>query len=136
MQVDVPGTAKGVWVEAGFTGPLGGDERSFVTLADYPYRPQELLALSLGPASLGATVAVVPRVGAGRVNRSFEEVAADGLVHCYGPADGAGTASWLLSVAAGGTLSIERIAHAVGATPCAGDPATWSFGAGKVTLVR
>lgn len=133
MQVDVAGTAKGVWVEPGFTGPLGGDERRFVTLADDPYGPQARLALSLGPAGLGATVAIVPRLTTGRVNRAFEDVAEEGIIHCYGPAAGPGTPSWLLSLAPGGTLSIERIA---GATPCAADPSTWAFGAGKATLVR
>lgn len=59
MEVDVPNTAKGVWVVQG-TNPQPGNETDFVTLANYPYRPQEHLTLSLGPASLGARTAVVP----------------------------------------------------------------------------
>ena len=38
MEVDVAGTAKGVWAESG-VGPVAGDECGYITLADYPYRP-------------------------------------------------------------------------------------------------
>jgi len=71
MLVDVVGTAKGVWAEPTVTTPVAGDETRYITLADYPYRPQDHLALSLAPQVLGARVAVVPRASAGRVNRAF-----------------------------------------------------------------
>lgn len=134
MEVDVAGTAKGVWAENGVFGPVSGDETRYITLADYPYRPQERLALSLGPSLLGAKVAVTGRATSGRVNRAFEDVSGDGLIYCY--AGDTGLESWLLSLDADGFLTIERIAHATGAGPCAEDPSSWGFGGGALTLVR
>jgi hypothetical protein len=136
MEVDVAGTARGVWAEEGVTGRVAGDERPYITLADYPYRPQDNLTLSLGPAALGATVAVVPRVTSGRVNRAFEQVTADGTIYCYGPPLLNAGQSWFLSLAVNGSLSIERKAHPVGSSPCLADPSTWSFSAARMTMVR
>jgi hypothetical protein len=138
MAVDVVGTAKGIWADPAVTTPVAGDETRYITLADYPYRPQQELALSLGPAELGARVAVVPRATTGRVNRAFEHVAADGSIYCYtneGEPQQAGR-SWLLSLSAAGRLRIEQVHHPAGASPCANEPATWSFGAAAVELVR
>lgn len=137
MQVDVPGTAKGVWAEQGISGVQTGDESRYITLADYPYRPQENLILSLGPANLGAIFSIVPRLTSGRVNRAFEQVTADGTIHCYGPGLPFPGASWLVALASNGMLSIERRAHTgAAASPCLSDPSTWSFSGARVTLVR
>ncbi|MEW5916198.1 MAG: hypothetical protein AB1762_07325, partial [Gemmatimonadota bacterium] len=137
MQVDVAGTAKGVWAEAGVAGPVGGDETRYLTLADYPYRPQDELALSIGPANLGARVGIVTRRTTGRINRAFEHVTADGQIYCYGPDIGPfGATSWFLTLTSGTALGIERRVHAAGASPCNSDPSTWSFGAGAVSMVR
>jgi hypothetical protein len=136
MAVDVAGSAKGVWAEIGVSGPAGGDERRYITLANYPYRPQDELALSLGPATLGARMAYVPRRTTGRVNRAFEQVTADGQIYCYGPDIGRfASGSWLLSLS-GATLRMEWRNHQAGASPCNADPATWSLGANAVSLVR
>ncbi|HSL69796.1 MAG TPA: hypothetical protein VK864_06110 [Longimicrobiales bacterium] len=134
MEVDVLNTAKGVWAVAG-TQPTPGNETNYVTLANYPYRPVDHLALSLGPAALGAMVTVVPRQNSGRVNRAFEQVANDGLIYCYGPDASYPTASWLLGMTGAGTLSMQRVTHTLGASPCLNDPATWSL-TGAVNLVR
>jgi hypothetical protein len=136
MAVDVAGTAKGVWAETGVSGRVQGDERRYMTLANYPYRPEDELALSLGSEALGARVAVVPRRASGRVNRPFEQVTADGLIYCYSPADATSTDSWFLRLSAPAALQIERISHAAGASPCEADPSTWSFGAAAVSMVR
>jgi hypothetical protein len=118
------------------SGQAGGDERRYITLADYPYRPQDELAMSLGPANIGARMAYVPRRTTGRVNRAFEQVTADGQIYCYGPdTSRSGPASWLLSLS-GGTLRMEWRNHQAGASPCNADPATWSIGANAVSLVR
>jgi hypothetical protein len=135
MEVDMPGTVKGVWAETGVTGPVAGDERRYITLADYPYRPQDQLALSLGPVGLGAAVFVVPRMTSGRVNRAFEQVPSDGLIYCYGPDSAQPVSSWLISLSAN-TLSIERRTHALAASPCLAAPATWSFTANAIQMVR
>ncbi len=135
LQVDVAGTAQGVWAETGVSGPVQGDERRYITLANYPYRPQDELALSLGPANLGPFVAVVPRRSSGRVNRAFDQVRADGQIYCYTQAE-APTFSWFVSLTSDTALRIERVTHAVAASPCAADPGTWRFGGGAVSMVR
>jgi hypothetical protein len=123
MQVDEANTAKGVWREPG-QGPAQGDERRFVTLANYPYRPEDHLALSLGPMALGARVGVVPRQAAGRVNRGFEHVTVDGNVYCYTP-----------RIPPPSELRVRRVSHAAGVSPCASDPQGWSV-EGGLTLIR
>lgn len=136
MEVDVPGTAKGVWAEPG-TGPVTGDERGFMVLADYPYRPQRELALSLGPESVGARLAIVDRRSTGRVNRAFEEVEADGSIYCYGPqVNIAATSSWFVAMTSATALRIEHVTHAVDRSPCLEAPSSWSFGPRAVTMVR
>lgn len=137
MEVDVAGTAKGVWVESGVTVPLGADERAYIALVDYPYRPQDELALSLGPDALGAHVAFVDRQTSGRVNRAFEDVTPDGQIYCYGPEVEHGpVSSWLLSLTSATALTIERIEHDPGPSPCGDDPSTWSFSGNAVSMVR
>ena len=141
MAVDVAGTAKGVWAERGVTGQVAGDERRYLTLANYPYRPAEWLALSLGPDRLGARVAVVPRAASGRVNRGFEEVTGDGTLYCYTDAKlpsptGALPTSWLLSLDASGTLRIEQMPPTGRGQLCDADPASWAFTADVLELVR
>jgi hypothetical protein len=139
LQVDVAGTAQGVWAEPGMTGTVGpSDGHRFVVLVNNPYQPEAELTLALGPDPLGGANAVVPKATAGRVNRAFDQVAADGTIHCYGPASihHGPAASWLLAVGTGGALTIERFGHGDATGPCEGDPTTWAFGAGAVTLVR
>lgn len=134
MEVDVPSTAKGVWVVQG-ASPQPGNETDYVALADYPYRPQEYLTLSLGPASLGARTVVVPRQPSGRVNRPFEQMTSDGQVYCYGLDPFYPTTSWLIGMSAATELRIRQVNHASGASPCLADPGTWSL-TGAVSLVR
>jgi hypothetical protein len=137
MEVDVAGTAKGVWAEAGVTEPLAGDETRYMALVDYPYRPQAELALSLGPEALGAQVGIVPRQTTGRVNLAFEQVTPDGLIYCYGPDVGPRAGgSWLLSMTSATALRIEHFVHGADETPCDDDPGTWSFGSSAVSVVR
>lgn len=134
MEVDVANTAKGVWIVAG-TQAVPGNETNFVTLANYPYHPEDHLALSIGPAALGAFVAVVARQTGGRVNRAFEHVVNDGLTYCYGPDALVPTMSWLLGVTGTSALQLRRVTHATGASPCLSDPGTWSL-TGATSLER
>jgi hypothetical protein len=134
MEVDVANTAKGVWIQTG-TQAVPGNETNYITLANYPYRPQDNLALSLGPTALGARVAVVPRQNSGRANRAFEQVTNDGLSYCYGPDAAGPTMSWLLAVTGASTLRIRQVTHALGASPCLADPSTWSL-TGAVSMER
>ena len=134
MEVDVANTAKGVWVVQG-TNPPPGNETDYVTLANYPYRPQDNLALSIGPTSLGAWTGVVARQTSGRVNRAFDQVTNDGLVYCYGLDTARPTSSWFIRLTGNTTLQMRLINHGLGASPCLADPTTWSM-TGAVALVR
>jgi len=121
------------------TGSVAGDERRFITLADYPYRPEERLALSLGPVELGARVAMVPKQATGLVNRPFEQVPEDGVLRCYTPSaetDFQTGDSWLLALSPSRTLTIERIVHGASPSPCDDDPASWAFTGAALTFVR
>jgi hypothetical protein len=136
MEVDVPARAKGVWAGTG-VGPVAGDERGYMALADYPYRPQLELALSLGPEALGARLAIVERETAGRVNRAFEDVGPDDMIYCYGPqVNGSTGSSWFVQMTSATQLRIEHVERAPGDSPCDDDPATWSFGPSAVSMVR
>ncbi len=136
MEVDVANTAQGIWAEQGVTSAVAGNETQYITLANDPYRPQERLGLSLGPATLGATVGITQRQTSGRVNRAFSDVGPDGLIYCYSRLNQPMTSSWFISLSVSNMLTIRRVAHAVGASPCGNDPSTWSFGANTLTLVR
>ncbi len=136
MVVDVAGTARGVWALPSETQPVAGNETGYITLANYPYRPQEELALSVAPVALGETVAVVARAVTGRVNRAFEQVTNDGQIYCYGPDAQAPGGTWLLTLTGPSALKIRRV-QATDAVPniCAADPSTWSMD-GAISMVR
>jgi hypothetical protein len=137
MEVDVAGTAKGVWAETSETQPVAGDDSHYIALVSYPYRPQAELALSLGPESIGGHISIVSRQTSGRVDLAFEQVKPDGLIYCYGPDVGPWAAgSWFLSLTSATELRIEHVPHGPGETPCDDDPDTWSFSANAVSMVR
>ena len=135
MNVDVANTARGVCAPPTANSPLQGNETEYITLANYPYRPTDQLALSLGPAALGASVAVVERGSpTGRVNRPFELLTADGLVYFYGPELRSPSMTWLISMSGPTSLSIKKVENAF-ANSCASPPTTWSM-AGATNFVR
>ncbi len=101
------------------------------------HRPQAELALSLGPESLGAHLAIVSRQTSGRVDLAFDQVTPDGLIYCYGPDVGPwASGSWFLSLTSATELRIEHIPHGPGVTPCDDEPGTWTFGANAASMVR
>jgi hypothetical protein len=135
MQVDVINTAKGVWAPPSATSPLQGNETEYLTLANYPYRPEDQLALSLGPTALGGGVGVVARGSTtGRANRPFEAVTGDGVVYCYGPDLLKPWLSWLVSMSGPNALSIRKVDNFVSNT-CTDPPSTWSM-VGATNFVR
>jgi hypothetical protein len=135
MQVDVAGTAKGVWALPTETAPLRGNETAYVTLANYPYRPADQLALSLGPNALGAGVTVVNRSSAsGRSNRPFEQVTNDGLIYCHGPDIDQPWLSWLVTLTGPNNLSIRMVENFTSNT-CTAPVSTWSM-VGASQMVR
>lgn len=140
LNVDVIGTTQGIWVEPGAPAMLAHVQYRTITLANNPYQPESELALSLGPEALGAGTYRVPRETSGRVNRAFGHVT-DDAIHCYFAEGFAGWSapqemSWLVAREANGSLKIEKVDHAEGASPCADDPSTWAFSSHAMTLVR
>jgi hypothetical protein len=87
MNVDVAGTAAGVWVLQSAPVNQVGDETNFAVLAPNPFYPQSGQTFSIGPASLssvfGSGLARYPVATSGRVNRRFSDVTADGQIYCY-----------------------------------------------------
>jgi hypothetical protein len=135
MKVDVANSAKGVWAPPSATTRLQGNETEYITLANYPYRPEDRLALSLGPVTLGASVAVIARGSTtGRVNRPFDLVTADGVIYCYGPELDRPAVSWLLSMTGPSALSIKRVENFT-SNICSAPPSTWSM-TGATNFVR
>jgi hypothetical protein len=138
MEVDVAGTAQGIWVEAARASePNSADESRFVTLADDPYKAPARQVVPAGPAALGAAITSVPVQAAGRVNLRFAALPGDGRVHCYYSYDRSTPfRSYLVAQQPSGELLVQLVSHADGATPCNADPSTWQLGASAVRLVR
>jgi hypothetical protein len=134
VELDRPGTAQGVWADKAAQGNQAGDERMFVTLGPQYNAPDTQQRLALAPASLGGREVDVPVEHAGRKNRAFAEVTADGAVYCYGSeyVD----MDILLALTAGGELKLERVPRGAGGTPCEGDPSSWTLSPAAVALVR
>jgi hypothetical protein len=109
-------------------------------LAPHPLFPVSRQTFSIGPASLsaaaGAGLPRYPVTASGRVNRQFRDVTADGLIYCYVTDATTATLSFFVRLGAGDVLTISRVTHAAGSTPCSSDPATWSFGAGATNFIR
>jgi len=80
---------------------------------------------------------------AGRVNRSFADVSADGTLYCYlagtdpiefFPVE---TVSFLLALRVDGKVTLERSGHAVGESPCHLEaPEARVFSGAAVQLMR
>jgi len=134
MVIDVAGTAKGVWALPSETSPLQGNETGYVALANYPYRPEDELALSIGPSSLGGGRPVVRRANSGRVNRAFEQVTNDGLIYCYGPDVNSPGWYWFLQLTGPNSLSMRNVRGSA-VDLCQTPTATWTM-TGATTLVR
>ncbi len=139
MQVDIAGTARGVWVTQSNPITQSGNESFFAVLAPHPLFPQSRQAFSLGPASLlmitGPGSTGYPLMTTGRVNRRFADVAEDGQIYCY-THSGTATFSYFVRLSSTTVLSIEKITHAAGASPCNNSPSTWSLSGSAIAFIR
>jgi hypothetical protein len=139
MNVDVAGTAAGVWVLQ--SGPVNqvGDETNFVTLAPHPLFPQSAQTFSIGPAALSSFVSGgitrFPVAASGRVNRRFSEVPADGQIYCYCDDPAVSLFTYFVRLS-GSVLTIQKVGHASGATPCHADPASWALDGTALGFIR
>ena len=142
MSVDVAGSARGVWVLQSNPVSQTGDESSFLVLAPHPMFPESRQTFSVGPSAIADAPFGTHRGGryplqsSGRVNRPFRDVHADGLIYCYAYDVPARNLSYFVHLAPGDVLTIEKVTHAAGASPCGGDPATWSFSAAALSFIR
>lgn len=129
MSVDVAGTARGVWVLQSNPVSQAGDESSFVSLTPHPLQPQSAQTFSFGPSTLldfDTGLARYPVATSGRVNRNFRDVSADGQIYCYA-SDDVQNSSYFVRLDGAGVLTIRRLVHARGASPCGADPASWTM---------
>lgn len=133
MNVDVAGTPQGVWVRADQARKQGGDESMFLTLAFDQVHPETAQVLALGPPELGAAPFSVPILMTGRVNRLFSQVPNDGSIYCYA---GVTQQSHFIALSADATLTVERVMHVPGMSPCNADPATWAFSDAAIEFIR
>ncbi|MCX5767439.1 MAG: hypothetical protein NTZ43_09485 [Gemmatimonadetes bacterium] len=140
MSVDVSGTARGVWVLQSAPVKQEGDETNFAALAPHPLYPQSGQAIAIGlptlNSSIGSGLTKYPRAASGRVNRQFADVTADGSIYCYVHDNASAGFSYFVRLGSGNVLTIQRVNHSVGATPCGSDPSTWAFGGTAVTFIR
>ncbi len=136
MEIDVAGTAQGLWVLESNPVQQGGDESFFVSLALDTITPSLAQVLSIGPASLGPGLMRVSTQHSGRVNRAFSEVGADDLIYCYTTDTSYPPHSYFVSLGSDGRVSIEEILHGSGTSPCLNSPSTWAFSANRVRFLR
>ncbi len=137
MNVDVAGTAQGVWVMQSDPVNQQGDESPFLALAPHPFYPQSGLTFSAGPPALASSENTLPRfplATTGRVNRSFRDVTGDGLIYCY-TSEETPSSSYFVRLTSS-TLTVQALAHARGASVCATDPSTWAMDGRAIAFIR
>jgi hypothetical protein len=136
MDVDVEGTAQGLWVTK--SNPINqmGDESAFVTLALDPGQPDDHLALAAGASGLGARLYRFPRLHSGRHNRDYAEIPSDGTIHCYDGDPYLPTTAILLSLDTSREVTLERVEATQGISACAHDPSTWAHTPAAIKYIR
>lgn len=135
--VDVANTAQGVWVLQGTPVTTQSDESVYATLRPDPYFMQTKATLVFGLAELNpASPVTFETMANGRVNRPFNSVLKNGNLHCYTSNLTTSLNSYLISLSANNTLTVEFITHGAGNSPCIQDPNSWSFSGTEVMYVR
>lgn len=141
LNVDVAGTARGVWVLQSNPVNQSGDETPFLALMPHPLYPESGQAISAGSSSLadfggtGLPLSKFPVTAAGRVNRAFRDVTADGQIYCYVASPALSTNSYFIRLS-GSVLTAQRIAHGFGASPCNADPSSWTMDGTALNFIR
>jgi hypothetical protein len=149
MEIDVPGTAQGMWVLNGRDVTLTFETNDlFFALAPHDILADQYQALVTGHPGftvdfVGSTVFAFALEDAGRVGRAFSDLAPDGTIYCY-PTDRTMTSrpfgqgvSFLVALGVDGRITLERIDHGVGDSPCVTQPpGDWAFSAAAIRLMR
>jgi hypothetical protein len=137
MEVDLPGTAQGMWIREGATAS-GGDESPYLTLTHDVVRPAEKLFFSIGLPELGPGAYTSPRPAAGARPPDFAEVRPGGAPACWEVQSGvfrpspAPRLSFRIALGSDGRLRVEKREDE---TAC-DDPQDWMPGPGALSFVR
>lgn len=148
LEIDIPGTAQGMWVLDGHDVTLSATTFDrFFALAPHDIVPEthNLLAtahpdFTVDP--IGYVVFSYRIEDEGRVNRPFAALPPDGTVHCFTPdlaLSGLPTnlgVSFLTALGVDGLVTLERVDHPSGTSPCDTEPAAWAFSGAAVRLMR
>lgn len=139
MDVDVAGTASGKWIQKNAPAGYQSDESYYAVLAPYPFNEQTKTGLSFGPASLRSStydLISYPNQTSGQVNRPPVAIGPDGLIYCYVHDAAVSTESFFVSLSPETVLTVERLSHAAGASPCSNAPDTWAFSSAALQFIR
>jgi len=149
MEIDVAGTAQGMWVLDGVNVVLNAANFDrFFALAPDEFRPGEYNVLvtahpGFGVSGIGPVVFHFPLESTGRVNRRFRDLPGDGTVHCYLPGPNvfghalSQSVSFMAAFGSNGKVTLERRDHAPGESPCMNEePEAWGFSGAAVRLMR
>jgi len=148
MEIDVAGTAQGMWVLEGQNVTFSATTHDrFFALARHDLHADTHQVLVTAHASFrhpawGAIVYSFPIEGEGRVNRGWANLPADGTLFCYLPETDVGhwpvtDLSFLAALGPDGRVTVERIDHSAGESPCAiQSPDSWAFTGAAVRLMR
>jgi hypothetical protein len=146
MEIDVPGTAQGMWVVENQNVTLSFETaHHFFALAPDELSDEFIVVATAHPAFAidGYWPLYTFRVEpTGRVNRSFADLTPDGTIHCYTPGPGIpGGFPTIISIFVAfendGRLRIEHMRHELNQSPCTLQAAEdWSFTGAAVRLMR
>jgi hypothetical protein len=129
----------GVWVLQSNPVNQAGDQTPFIVLAPHLGYPQSSQSFSIGPPTLASNAAAgltrFPAAASGRVNRRFREVTPDNQIYCY-TADLAASPITYFVRLSGTVLTLQKVTHAPGASPCAADPASWALDGTALNFIR
>lgn len=149
MEIDVAGTAQGMWVLDGHDVTLtAATFDRFFALAPSAFEPDRYHTLVT--AHPGFRVSPWGYINwyfelqdTGRVNRPFPVLPPDGTLFCYRPDSDSvyrlhiETASILMALGADGKVTLERRDHAPGESPCfVQEPGEWAFSGAAIRLMR
>lgn len=142
MEVDVEGTAQGMWVLDGHDVKWNFDNYDkFFALAPDFMEPDKYHLLATAHEKFrmdpfGYLNFYFPIEEEGRVNRRFSELPSVGSIYCYMPKQFE-TVSFFIAFGSDGKVSLERIDHEPRQSPCrVQTPDQWEFSESALLLMR
>jgi|GEM_PF-3393022 len=142
MEVDVEGTAQGMWVLDGHDVKWNFDNfDKFFALAPDFMEPDKYHLLVTAQEDyrmdpFGHLIFYFPLQDDGRVNRRFSELSNDGTIYCYEPRQFE-TLSFFAALGSDGKVSLERIDHEPRQSPCqVQSQDSWAFTDEMIRLMR